>query len=34
MKEGEILLAAKKISLSGFSAAVGKWNGVGGKVDW
>src|SRR3989344_1874001 len=32
MKEGEILLAAKKRSLSGFSAAVGKWNGVGGKV--
>jgi 8-oxo-dGTP pyrophosphatase MutT (NUDIX family) len=33
LKDGEILLAAKKRSLSGFSAGIGKWNGVGGKVD-
>ncbi|MBI2064252.1 MAG: 8-oxo-dGTP diphosphatase [Candidatus Yanofskybacteria bacterium] len=33
MKGDEILLAAKKRSLSGFNVAIGKWNGVGGKVD-
>lgn len=33
MREGEILLAAKKRSLSGFSVGVGKWNGVGGKIE-
>lgn len=33
LKNGEILLAVKKRSLSGFGAAIGKWNGVGGKVD-
>ncbi len=33
MKGDEILLAAKKRSLSGFNVAIGKWNGVGGKID-
>ena len=33
LKDDEILLAIKKRSLSGFGAAIGKWNGVGGKVD-
>ncbi|OGN08164.1 MAG: hypothetical protein A3J46_00810 [Candidatus Yanofskybacteria bacterium RIFCSPHIGHO2_02_FULL_41_11] len=33
MKGDEILLAAKKRSLSGFDVAIGKWNGVGGKID-
>ena len=33
IKDNQILLAIKKRSLSGFGAAVGKWNGVGGKVD-
>jgi len=33
MKDDEILLAAKKRSLSGFDVAIGKWNGIGGKVD-
>ena len=33
IKSGEILLALKKRSLSGFNVAIGKWNGVGGKVD-
>ena len=33
LKDDEILLAAKKRSLSGFDIAIGKWNGVGGKVD-
>lgn len=33
MKDDEILLAAKKRSLSGFDVAIGKWNGVGGKID-
>ncbi len=33
VKEDKILLAIKKRSLSGFSVAIGKWNGVGGKVD-
>ncbi|MEK7603950.1 MAG: 8-oxo-dGTP diphosphatase [Patescibacteria group bacterium] len=33
LKGGQILLAVKKRSLSGFGAAIGKWNGVGGKVD-
>lgn len=33
MRDNEILLAAKKRSLSGFDVAIGKWNGVGGKVE-
>jgi len=33
LKGDEILLAVKKQSLSGFGAGIGKWNGVGGKVD-
>lgn len=33
VKDDQILLAIKKRSLSGFYVAVGKWNGVGGKVD-
>lgn len=33
IKDGQILLAAKKRSLSGFDVAIGKWNGIGGKVD-
>ena len=33
LKDEEILLAIKKRSLSGFGAAIGKLNGVGGKVD-
>lgn len=33
MRDSEILLAAKKRSLSGFDVAIGKWNGVGGKVE-
>lgn len=33
MRDDEILLAVKKRSLSGFDVAIGKWNGVGGKVD-
>ena len=33
LKDNEILLAAKKRSLSGFNVAVGKWNGVGGKIE-
>lgn len=33
VKDDKVLLAIKKRSLSGFDVAVGKWNGVGGKVD-
>lgn len=33
VKDNEVLLAVKKRSLSGFNVAIGKWNGVGGKVD-
>lgn len=33
MRDDEILLAMKKRSLSGFGVAIGKWNGIGGKVD-
>jgi len=33
LKDDEILLAVKKRSLSGFGAGIGKWNGIGGKVD-
>ncbi len=33
VKGNEVLLAVKKRTLSGFDVAVGKWNGVGGKVD-
>src|SRR3989344_5971859 len=33
VKDNKILLAVKKRSLSGFGVAIGKWNGVGGKVD-
>src|SRR3989338_2103129 len=33
LKDDEILLAVKKRSLSGFGVAIGKWNGVGGKVE-
>jgi len=33
VKDNKILLAAKKRSLSGFDVAIGKWNGVGGKID-
>lgn len=33
VKDDEVLLAIKKRSLSGFGAAIGKLNGVGGKVD-
>jgi mutator protein MutT len=33
IKDDKILLAVKKRSLSGFNVAIGKWNGVGGKVD-
>ncbi|OGM99034.1 MAG: hypothetical protein A2915_03710 [Candidatus Yanofskybacteria bacterium RIFCSPLOWO2_01_FULL_41_34] len=33
VKDNKVLLAIKKRSLSGFNVAIGKWNGVGGKVD-
>ncbi len=33
VKDNKVLLAVKKRSLSGFNVAIGKWNGVGGKVD-
>ncbi len=33
VKDDKVLLAIKKRSLSGFNVAIGKWNGVGGKVD-
>ena len=33
MRKDDILLALKKQSLSGFGVAIGKWNGVGGKVE-
>src|SRR3989344_7194466 len=33
MMKDDILLALKKQSLSGFGVAIGKWNGVGGKVE-
>ncbi len=33
VNDNKVLLAKKKRSLSGFNVAIGKWNGVGGKVD-
>lgn len=33
VKDNKVLLALKKRSLSGFNVAIGKWNGIGGKVD-
>lgn len=33
VRDNKILLAIKKRSLSGFNVAIGKWNGIGGKVD-
>lgn len=33
IKDNKVLLALKKRSLTGFNVAIGKWNGIGGKVD-